>query len=54
MQDTIKKFKFKDTGIVINAPTTIENEFIKIGFTTKFERQKSANTLIFIIDNNSL
>lgn len=54
MQDAIKKFKFKDTGIVINAPTTIENEFIKIGFTTKFERENSANTLIFIIDNKEL
>jgi hypothetical protein len=51
MQDIIKKFKFKDIGIVINAPTTIETEFEKLGFKTKFDNTKSTNTLAFINNN---
>lgn len=51
MQDIIKKFKFKDTGIVIHAPTTIENELVKLGCKTKFDKTKSTNTLVFINDN---
>ena len=49
MQDTIKKFKFRDNGIVLNAPTALEAEFVKLGFKTKFDKQaKSTNTLVFI------
>jgi len=51
MQEIIKKFKFKDSGLVLNAPTTIEKELIKIGFKTKFDKAKSTNTLVFINDN---
>ena len=51
MQEIIKKFKFKDSGLVLNAPTTIEKELIKIGFKTKFDNAKSTNTLVFINDN---
>lgn len=51
MQNIIKKFKFKDTGIVINAPTIIEKEFVKLGYKTKFDKTKSTNTLAFINDN---
>jgi len=52
MKDIIKKFRFKDSGVIINAPKEIETEFIKIGFKTVFnKKEKSKNTLVFI--NNS-
>ncbi|WP_447642281.1 MULTISPECIES: hypothetical protein [Chitinophagaceae] len=52
MQDIIKKFKFKDSGIILSAPADIETEFKKIGFKTSFDNtQKSTNTLVFINDN---
>ncbi len=52
MQDIIKKFKFKDKGIVINAPEQMVKEFEKLGFKTDFDKKvKSANTLVFINNN---
>ncbi len=52
MQDIIKKFKFKSTGIIINAPLQIEKEFVELGFKTSFDKKiKSANTLVFINNN---
>lgn len=52
MQDIIKKFRFKDKGVIINAPKEIEGEFKKLGFKTVFDKkEKSKNTLVFI--NNS-
>jgi hypothetical protein len=51
MQDIIKKFKFKDNGVILNAPTAIEMEFIKLGFKNKLDITKSTNTLVFINDN---
>ncbi|HXA01468.1 MAG TPA: hypothetical protein VNW99_05730 [Cytophagaceae bacterium] len=52
MRDIIKKFKFKDSGVVLNAPAAIEKEFAKIGFTTSFDKKtKSTNTLVFINNN---
>ena len=51
MEEVIKKFKFKDHGIVLNAPTTIETEFVKLGFKTQLGDAKSTNTLVFIHDN---
>ena len=39
MEDVIRKLKFKGAGIVINAPAVIENEFVKFGFTTKFNQK---------------
>jgi hypothetical protein len=49
MQDIIKKFKFKDKGIVLNAPAPIEKEFAKLGFKTSLDKKaKGANTLVFI------
>jgi hypothetical protein len=52
MQDTIKKLKLKDNGIVINAPITLEEEFVKLGFKTALNKTiKNANTLVFINDN---
>jgi len=52
MQDIIKKFKFKDNGIIINAPANLESQFIKLGFKTSFDKKaKSTNTLVFINSN---
>jgi hypothetical protein len=52
MQGIIKKFKFKDNGIILNAPVAIEKEFVKLGFKTNFDNQaKSTNTLVFINNN---
>ena len=34
MQDIIKKFKFKDNGVVLNAPIIIKKELVKLGFKT--------------------
>ena len=52
MENIIKKFKFRDNGIVLNAPLTIENEFVKIGFKTNLSKKiKNTNTIVFI--NNS-
>lgn len=48
MQDIIKKFRFKANGVVINAPSALELEFVKMGFKTKFDEAKSTNTLAFI------
>ena len=49
MQDIIKKLKFKDTAVIINAPKALEIEFEKLGLKTSFDKSvKSANTLIFI------
>lgn len=52
MQNVIKKFKFKDNGIVLNAPPELEKEFVKLGFKTTFDQTaKSSNTLVFINNN---
>ena len=52
MIDTIKKLKFKDTGIVINAPSSLEKEFVKFGSKTQLDSKvKSKNTLVFINNN---
>ena len=52
MQDVIKKFKFKDSGVVVNAPAALEKEFAKMGFKTAFDKKaKSTNTLVFINNN---
>ena len=53
MQDIIKKFKFRDTAIVLHAPPGIEKELVKLGFKNNLDKKsKSANTLVFI-NNNS-
>jgi len=52
MQDIIKKFKFRDKGVILNAPAAIEKEFIKLGFTGSFDKkEKSKNTVVFINNN---
>ncbi|MBI3232972.1 MAG: hypothetical protein HYZ42_02855 [Bacteroidetes bacterium] len=54
MQDIIKKFKFRDKGIIINAPKVIEKEFITLGFKSDFDKTRSTNTVIFINDSKEL
>jgi hypothetical protein len=44
MQDIIKKFKFKDKGVVLNSPTLLEEEFVKPGFKTTFDKKKRTQT----------
>lgn len=52
MQEIVRKLRFMSNGIVFNAPNLIEQEFVKIGFTTTFDKnEKSNNTLVFV--NNS-
>jgi len=52
MRDIIKKFKFKNNGVILNAPVTIEKELVQLGFKTNFDKkEKSANTLVFINNN---
>lgn len=51
MKDILPKLKFKDSGVVINAPAAIEKEMVKLGFSTSFGKTKSANTLVFINDS---
>jgi hypothetical protein len=52
MEETIKKFKFKGKGVVLNAPLALEKEFVTFGFTTSLDKKiKSANTLVFINNN---
>ena len=49
MQDIIKKFKFKDNAVVLNAPALLEKRFEKNGFKLTADKKiKSANTLVFI------
>ena len=52
MQEIIKKLKFKNIGIVINAPTALEEEFVKLHFKTELNKKiKNSNTLVFINNN---
>ncbi len=51
MKDIIRKLRFKDKGVVINAPKSIETEFNKLGFRTSLDKtKKSRDTLVFIND----
>ena len=51
MHDIIKKFKFKNNGVVLNAPATLEKEFIQLGFKNKLDKTTNANTLVFVNDD---
>ncbi len=52
MQDIIKKFKFKDKAVIINATSDMEKKFVELGFSTSFDKKlKNTNTLVFINDN---
>jgi len=52
MKDVIKKLKFKANGVVINAPASLEKEFVKLGFANVLDKKmKSENTLLFVNNN---
>ena len=52
MQHIIKKLKFNDGAVVLNAPINIEKELVDLGFRTSFDKKlKSTNTLVFINNN---
>lgn len=52
MQDIIRKLKFNDKAVILNAPVDIEKKFIELGFATSFDKKvKSTNTLVFINNN---
>lgn len=49
MKEIIKKFKFKDNAIIINAPSDLKKNFGELGFLDSFaNNQKSENTLVFV------
>ena len=55
MTEIINKFKFKDSGIVLNAPADMEKQLVKLGFKTEFDKkEKSKNTLVFIHNKKEL
>lgn len=54
MQEIIKKLKFKDSAVVINAPSHLSASFKELGYSDKFGKTKSDNTLVFINDSKSL
>lgn len=54
MSEIIQKLKFKDTAIVINCPTAFNELFLKAGFKSSFDQERSANTLIFINNKKDL
>ena len=52
MQDIIRKFKFRDNGIILNAPPAIEAAFEQLGFKTSLDpKVKSTNTLVFVTNS---
>lgn len=52
MQDIIKKLKFKTSGVIVNAPSPIEEAFVKLGFTNVLDKKlKSTGTLVFVNNN---
>ncbi|HTE31422.1 MAG TPA: hypothetical protein VK666_13670 [Chryseolinea sp.] len=53
MQAIVRKLNFKNSGVILNAPSEIEREFEKLGFKTMFDlHEKSRNTLVFINNDN--
>jgi hypothetical protein len=55
MEDLIRKLKFRDNAVILNAPEAIQQEFARLGFKTAFDKKvKSHNTLVFIYDNKQL
>lgn len=52
MKEILKKFKFKDDPIVINAPLSLAPEFAKLDLKASFDKKiKSTNVLVFINNN---
>jgi hypothetical protein len=47
MQDSIRKFKFRDNGIILNAPTAIEAAFETLGYKTSLDPKVKSPTRWF-------
>lgn len=55
MQDVLKKLKFKDIGVVLNAPPNLGSEFLKAGLGESFcKNDKSSFTLVFLKNKKQL
>jgi hypothetical protein len=52
MDAVINKLKFKEAGVIINAPAEIEKEFVQHGFATSLDK-KSTNKNAIVFINNS-
>ena len=53
--NAIKKLKFKDTPLILNAPEDLKKEFVELGCSTAFvKKNKSGNTAVFIYNNIEL
>ena len=51
MKEVVRKLKFQQHGIVLNAPSDLEKEFVNIGFETSMATLGlSIQTLIFVND----
>lgn len=49
-KEFLLKSKLGDTGVIINAPTEIESEFLKSCYSNRFGDQKSSATILFVKD----
>lgn len=55
MQNVLTKLKFRDTGIVLNAPSAIEEAFVILGCLTSLRKTgTSSNVLVFVNDKKEL
>lgn len=55
MQDVLKKLKFKDKAVILNAPADIAKEIGEPRFATSFDKKvKSFNTLVFVNNKQEL
>ena len=55
METVLKKLKFKENGVIINAPEILKNVFVKLGFSIAFDKkERSLSTLVFINNNKEL
>ncbi len=52
IQEVIKKLRFKNSGVIINAPKEIEIAFEKPGFKTDIDKKGKSNNKLVFINNN--
>jgi hypothetical protein len=50
--DFMTKSKIGDAGIIINAPSEIESEFLETGYQNAFNDKRSSATIIFVKDSS--
>ncbi len=55
MKEVLDKLKFKEPGVIINSPHSLEKEFVNLKFITSFNKnEKSRNSIIFVNNNKEL